>query len=47
MKDRRLGDTGLFVSELCLGTMNFGAPDWGIDENASLDIIRADRKSVV
>ncbi len=31
MKYRRLGQTGLFVSELCLGTMTFGGSDdmWG------------------
>lgn len=31
MKYRRLGRTGLFVSELCLGTMTFGGSDdmWG------------------
>jgi aryl-alcohol dehydrogenase-like predicted oxidoreductase len=26
-----LGDTGLEVSRLCLGTMNFG--DWGVDDH--------------
>jgi len=24
MRDKPLGRTGLFVSELCIGTMNFG-----------------------
>ena len=30
MKNNRLGRTGLFVSELCLGTMTFGGGDEGI-----------------
>ena len=31
MRYRRLGQSGLFVSELCLGTMTFGGSDdmWG------------------
>ncbi|QKJ88849.1 Aldo/keto reductase [Paramixta manurensis] len=31
MRNRKLGDTGLFVSELCLGTMTFGGEEgmWG------------------
>ena len=31
MRNHRLGRTGLFVSELCLGTMTFGGADgiWG------------------
>jgi len=31
MRYRNLGGTGLFVSELCLGTMTFGGEDgvWG------------------
>lgn len=33
------GRSGLRVSELCLGTMNFGHPDWGIDKAASLAIL--------
>src|SRR5690606_4285507 len=39
MRYNQLGNTGLFVSELCLGTMTFGAPgqnaQWGLI--ASLD----------
>lgn len=31
MRYKTLGNTGLFVSELCLGTMTFGGEDgiWG------------------
>ena len=32
MKLRRLGRTGLKVSNLCLGTMTFGNAQWGCDE---------------
>ena len=39
MRYNQLGNTGLFVSELCLGTMTFGAAgqnaQWGLI--ASLD----------
>ena len=28
MKYVRLGRSGLHVSQLCLGTMNMGTPDW-------------------
>jgi len=41
MNHRKLGNTGLFVSDLCLGTMNFGMPDWGIDKAASVEVIHA------
>lgn len=41
MELRKLGNTGLLVSDLCLGTMNFGMPDWGVDEKASRDVIHA------
>ena len=41
MKMRRMGNTGVMVSELCLGAMNFGQPDWGVDEKTSLDVIQA------
>src|SRR5262245_17109744 len=41
MQLRKLGNTGLYVSELCLGAMNFGMLDWGIDEAASKDVIHA------
>ncbi len=42
MKWRILGNTDLKVSELCLGTMNFG---WKIDEPASYGILDAYRSS--
>jgi len=32
MKYRFLGSSGLLVSRIALGTMTFGAPDWGCDE---------------
>ena len=32
MKYRTLGSSGLIVSRITLGTMTFGAPDWGCDE---------------
>lgn len=41
MQLRRMGNTGLHVSELCLGAMNFGMPDWGVDEKTSIDVIAA------
>ena len=41
MKLRRMGNTGLQVSELCLGAMDFGMPDWGTDEKESLKVINA------
>jgi aryl-alcohol dehydrogenase-like predicted oxidoreductase len=38
MEQRRLGSTGVWVSELCLGTMMFG--EWGIkDHDESIRII--------
>lgn len=41
MNNRKLGQSGLVVSELCLGTMNFGMADWGIDASASTAVIDA------
>lgn len=44
MDYRRLGRTGLQVSSLCLGTMTFGANDWGIgslDQAAANDMVAA------
>ena len=38
---RRLGASGLKVSPLCLGAMNFGNKDFGCDESASTEIIHA------
>jgi aryl-alcohol dehydrogenase-like predicted oxidoreductase len=39
MKIRRLGRTGLKVSNLCLGAMTFGNPNWGCDEKASRALV--------
>ena len=36
---RRLGSSGLKVSPLCLGAMNFGNDEFGCDESTSLEII--------
>jgi 1-deoxyxylulose-5-phosphate synthase len=46
MRYRRLGDTGLEVSALCLGCLSFGAPErggypWSLPEDASRTVIRA------
>lgn len=38
---RPLGRSGLKVSRLCLGAMNFGNSDFGCDEAASIEIIHA------
>lgn len=38
---RRLGRSGLQVSPLCLGAMNFGNPAFGCDEKTSLAVIHA------
>ena len=40
MKYRYLGSSGLLMSRLTLGTMTFGAPDWGCDEKTSHTIIK-------
>ena len=40
MKYRYLGNSGLLMSRLSLGTMTFGAPDWGCDEKESHAIIK-------
>ena len=39
MKLRRLGRTGLKVSNLCLGTMTFGNEQWGCDESTAGRIV--------
>lgn len=39
MKIRKLGRTGLKVSNLCLGAMTFGNAQWGCDEATSRKII--------
>ncbi len=41
MKLRRLGNSGVYVSELCLGAMNFGMADWGTSEAEGLSILFA------
>ena len=38
MKYRYLGDSGLLVSRLCLGTMTFGMKDWGCDQAIATQI---------
>ncbi|MFQ5473053.1 MAG: aldo/keto reductase, partial [Dehalococcoidia bacterium] len=38
---RTLGRSGLKVSPLCLGAMNFGNQAFGCDENTSIDVIHA------
>lgn len=38
---RNLGRSGLQVSPLCLGSMNFGNDNFGCDEKSSIDIIHA------
>ena len=40
MKYRYLGSSGLLMSRITLGTMTFGAPDWGCDEKESQAIIK-------
>jgi aryl-alcohol dehydrogenase-like predicted oxidoreductase len=40
MKYRYLGSSGLLMSRITLGTMTFGAPDWGCDEKQSHAIIK-------
>ena len=39
MRIRTLGRSGLRVSEICLGAMTFGMPEWGCDEQESRKII--------
>lgn len=39
MKYRYLGRSGLLVSRICLGTMTFGAKDWGCDQDTSNAIV--------
>jgi len=40
MKYRYLGSSGLLMSRITLGTMTFGAPEWGCDEKESHAITR-------
>lgn len=39
MKYRYLGNSGLAVSQVCLGTMTFGTPGWGCDMAATQAIV--------
>ncbi|HTU01711.1 MAG TPA: aldo/keto reductase [Candidatus Sulfotelmatobacter sp.] len=41
MKYRFLGSSGLLVSRIALGTLNFGAPQWGCDEAEARAILQA------
>ncbi len=41
MKYRYLGNSGLLVSRVCLGTMTFGMKDWGCDQVTSTKITHA------
>ncbi len=41
MKYRYLGNSGLAVSAVCLGTMTFGQNEWGTNDQASIDILNA------
>ncbi len=41
MKYRYLGNSGLLVSRICLGTMTFGMKDWGCDYETSASITNA------
>ena len=38
MKYRYLGESGLLVSRVCLGTMTFGTEGWGCDQQAADEI---------
>jgi aryl-alcohol dehydrogenase-like predicted oxidoreductase len=39
MKYRYVGNSGLLVFCVCLGTMSFGAKDWGCDHKTSIQLI--------
>jgi aryl-alcohol dehydrogenase-like predicted oxidoreductase len=39
MQQHQLGHSGLYVSELALGTMTFGMPGWGCDEETSISLV--------
>lgn len=41
MKYRYLGNSGISVSRVCLGTMNFAASDVGCDRDTSIKIVKA------
>jgi len=40
MRYRFLGSSGLLISRITLGTMTFGAPDWGCDEQEAHAILK-------
>lgn len=40
MKYRFLGSSGLLVSRIALGTLSFGAPEWGCDEKTARGILK-------
>ncbi len=40
MKYRFLGESGLLVSRICLGTMTFGMKGWGCDHDTSVAIVK-------
>ena len=40
MKYRYLGDSGLLVSRICLGTMTYGNTEWGCDQKTATAITR-------
>ncbi len=39
MRQKQLGRSGLFVSELALGAMTFGATGWGCDEETAIGLV--------
>jgi len=41
MKYRHLGNSGLVVSRICLGTMTFGQADWGCDQQTATELTNA------
>ena len=41
MKYRFLGSSGLLVSRIAIGTLNFGAPQWGCDEAAARALLQS------
>lgn len=41
MKYRYLGNSGLAVSRVCLGTLTFGEQEWGSDADTSMEILNA------
>ena len=43
---RSLGQSGLIVSPLALGTMTFGQNNWGATDDNSLNIFKAFNKAV-